>query len=244
MLDTAIAVPRVGRTYSSGRRVHLSDMDAHGRVRLDAIARFLQDVAIDDVQETGWGMPEHLWYVRRIRLDLVRPLLEDRTLELTTWCSAVGAFAAGRRWSVVGDAGGQVEVDSVWIHLDAGGNPARIDDFGAYAEAAGHRRVSTRLELPDPPVGAERVRWPLRASDVDLHGHVNNTVYWQAVEEVLPRLGVDARRPFGAALDYRQPLDVGVELDLVVFDGSVAFVTGEADVKAVAQTAQVGIAGG
>jgi hypothetical protein len=30
-------------------------MDARGRPRLDAVARFLQDVAIDDVQETDWG---------------------------------------------------------------------------------------------------------------------------------------------------------------------------------------------
>jgi acyl-ACP thioesterase len=48
-------------------------MDARGRPRLDAVARFLQDVAIDDVQETDWGMPEHLWFVRRIRVDVLRP---------------------------------------------------------------------------------------------------------------------------------------------------------------------------
>ena len=30
-----------------------------------------------------------------------------------------------------------------------------------------------------------RSPWPLRATDIDLHGHVNNAVYWQAVEHVL-----------------------------------------------------------
>jgi acyl-ACP thioesterase len=176
VLDPGIPAPASGRTYSSQRRVRLSDMDARGRVRLDAIARFLQDAAIDDVQATGWGMPEHLWFVRRITLDIVQPLLDDRTLELTTWCSGVAALAAGRRWSVAGDAGGRVEVDSVWIHLDADANPARIADFGVYAAAAGGRRVSTKLELPDPPAAAEGVPWPLRATDVDLHGPVNKAV--------------------------------------------------------------------
>jgi len=216
-------------------------MDAHGRVRLDAIARFLQDVAIDDVQETGWGIPEHLWFVRRIKLDVVRPLVDDRTVELTTWCSGIAALAAGRRWSVVGDAGGRIEVDSVWIHLDADGNPARIADFGVYADAAGDRRVSTKLELPDPPTGAARVPWPLRATDVDLHGHVNNAVHWQAVEGLLPALRVDPRAPFEAELDYRRPLDAGEELELVAFDDDghavVAFVAG--DVRAVARVARV-----
>ena len=42
---------------------------------LDAVARFLQDVAIEDVEETGWGMPEHLWLLRRIRIDVLEPFL-------------------------------------------------------------------------------------------------------------------------------------------------------------------------
>lgn len=239
MLDTRIPVPVAGRTYSASRRVRLSEMDAHGRLRLDAVARFLQDVAIDDVQETGWGMPEHLWFVRRIRIDVLRPFLDDRTVELATWCSGVAAIAAGRRWSVTGDAGGRIEVDSVWVHLGARASPARIEGFGVYAAAAGGRSVSTRLELPDPPVSAERTPWALRATDVDLHGHVNNAVYWQAVEELYPRLGVDPRRPFRAELDYRQPIDFGEPLELVAFydegRGAVAFVAGGAAVRAVAR---------
>jgi len=130
MLDTSIPLPLGGRTYSSQRRVRLSDMDAQGRVRLDAIARLLQDIAIDDVQETGWGAPDHLWFVRGIRVDVLRPFLDDREIELTTWCSGVAAIAAGRRWAVSGDAGGHIEVDSVWIHLDAQARPARIEHFG------------------------------------------------------------------------------------------------------------------
>jgi acyl-ACP thioesterase len=230
VLDTGIPVPELGRTHSARRRVRLSDVDAHGRLRLDAIARYLQDVAIDDVQETGWGMPEHLWFVRRVRIDVTRPFLEEDAVRLTTWCSGIGALAAGRRWSVAGEAGGRAEVDSVWIHLDAGGSPSRIDGFGVYADAAGERRVSTKLELPDPPSLEVRRRWPLRTADVDLHGHVNNAVYWQAVEDVVSL----PSGAFRAELDYRAPLDADEELDLVVFGENVAFVS-RGDVRAVAR---------
>ncbi len=239
MLDPSIPVPAYGRTHTSSRRVRLSDMDAQGRLRLDAVARFLQDAAIEDVQETGWGIPEHLWFVRRIRVDVLRPFLDDRTVELTTWCSGVAALAAGRRWSVAGEEGGRIEVDSVWIHLDGAARPARIEDFGVYAEAAGGRPVSTRLELPDPPPGVRGTRWALRATDVDLHCHVNNAVHWQAVEELLPSLGVDPRRPFRAELDYRQPIDLGEEVELVRFANAVAYVAGPA-VRAVARVTQPG----
>jgi acyl-ACP thioesterase len=208
--------PTEGRTFSGSRRVRLGDRDGRGRLRLDAIARFLQDLAIDDVSETGWGLPEHLWFVRRIRVDVLAPFLDDERVDLVTWCSGLAALAAGRRWSLRGDRGGRAEVDSVWIHLGADGRPARIENFGVYAEAAGSRRVSTRSELPDPPAGAARVAWPLRATDVDLHGHVNNTVHLQAVEHVLLSAGPDPRHPLRAHLDYLDPLDLGEELALAV----------------------------
>jgi len=203
-------------------------MDAKGRLRLDAIARFLQDVAIDDVQETGWGMPEHLWFVRSMRVDVLQAVVGWGEIELTTWCSGVAAIAAGRRWSLVG-AGGRIEVDSVWIHLDSEQRPARIEDFGVYAVAAASRHVSTKLYLPDPPAEAPRTPWPLRTTDVDLHGHVNNAVHWQAVEQILPTAG-----QLRAELDYRQPIDVDDELQLASFGSCMAFVTGDA-VKAVAR---------
>jgi acyl-ACP thioesterase len=196
-------------------------------------------VAADDVDETGWGAPDHLWVLRSIRIDVERPFLDDREVELATWCSGLAAVAAGRRTSLSGDRGGRIEVDGVWIHLDPGGRPARLDDrFGVYAESAAGRRVSTRLELPEPDAGGDRAGWPLRTTDVDLAGHVNNASYWQAVEELLPRTGPDPRGPHRALLDYRHPIDLGERVELAAHaDGgslSVGFVA-DGVVKAVAR---------
>ncbi|RDI73862.1 Acyl-ACP thioesterase [Gaiella occulta] len=237
MLDTSIPPPTQARAFAARRRVRLSDLDACGRVRLDAVARFLQDAAIDDVQETGWGLPEHLWFVRRIRVDVLAPLLDDRDVEVVTWCSGLAALAAGRRWSLTGDRGGRVEVDSVWIHLGPDQRPARIEDFGVYAEAAAGRRASTKLRLPDPPAGAARSPWPPRTTDVDLHGHVNNAVYWQAVEDRLAGCAIDLRRPCRAQLDYREPIDLADDVQLAEFgDGAGRYLAFAVDerVKAVA----------
>jgi acyl-ACP thioesterase len=126
----------------------------------------------------------------------------------------------------------------VWIHLGPDARPARIGDgFGPYAEAAGGRPTSTRLTLPDPPEHAPRVSWPLRTTDVDVMGHVNNAAYWSAVEHRLTEAGFDLRRPLRARLDYRHPLDLGERVELAEAIGEdrydVAFVVGET-VKAVA----------
>ncbi len=242
MLDPSIPVPTDGRSFASRREIRLADMDEQGRLRLDAVARFLQDVAIDDVQETGWGVPDHLWFVRRIRVEVRSPFLEDREVELVTWCSGLAAIAAGRRWSLRGDGGGNIEVDSVWIHLGPDQRPARIESFGLYADATAGRPVSTRLELPAPPADAPRSAWALRTTDVDLHGHVNNAVHWQAVEDVLRSSPVDVRAPLTAELDYRDPIDLSDPVELVTHVSNGEVVVGFQVGDALRAVARVGAA--
>jgi acyl-ACP thioesterase len=245
VLEPFVAPPRHGRIFSSQRRIRLSDMDAGGRLRLDAVARYLQDAAGDDVDETGWGAPRHLWVMRRIRVGVLVPFAADRHVELMTWCSGLGTVTAGRRLSVTGDRGGRIEADSVWAHLGPDGRPARLDEsFTVYAEAAGGRRVSTRLELPDPPADALRAHWPLRVTDVDVMDHLNNAVHWQAVEQSLEAIGIDPALPFVAVLEYRDAIDLGDHVDLARFADhgrpGVALVAAGA-VKAVARLEQASV---
>jgi len=233
-----VPIPATGRTFRVAYTVRLSDADVAGRVRLDALARYLQDAAIDDVQETGWGAPEHLWVLRSVRIDVVRPMLHDGEVGVVTWGSSFSALAAGRRWSLTGDAGGSVEVDSIWIHLDADARPARIGaGFDGYAEAAQGRAASTKLTLEPPSIEGDRDVWPLRVTDVDRMGHVNNAAYWAAVEQRLSDR-FDLRRPLRACLDYRHPIDLGERVELAEHfeDGryDAAFVV-ESAVKAVAR---------
>jgi acyl-ACP thioesterase len=241
-VEELVPAPLEGRTFRGTRRVRLSDRDVQGRLRLDAVARYLQDLAGDDVDETGWGAPDHLWVLRRVRIDVVAPLIGDREVELVTWCSGTAAIAAGRRMSLTGDRSGRIEVDSVWIHLGPDAKPARIEGFDVYAQAAGSRVVSTRLELPEPPSNRERIQWPLRMSDIDLLGHVNNAAYWKAVEQCLLQADLDLRRPARALLDYRHAIDLDDHVELVTFsDGqgfAVAFATGDV-LKAVAWVEEI-----
>ncbi|HSL65276.1 MAG TPA: acyl-ACP thioesterase domain-containing protein [Gaiellaceae bacterium] len=227
--------PGSGRVFEARRRVRLSDTDRHGRLRLDAVARYLQDVASDDVDDAGWSSDDHVWVVRRTVVDVVEPLVGDTRVELATWCSGVSSAAAARRTTLRGDRGGRIETETAWIHLDRRLRPARFDErfLALYAEAAGGRRVSTRLELPPPSPEAVRREWPLRAADVDLLGHVNNAAYWQAVEELLPVGG-----PLRAVLEYRSQLDLGDPVELAHADGALWFVVDGAVRAAAAVEAQ------
>jgi len=220
-----------GRVFAAQRRIRLSDTDASGRLRLDAVARYLQDVAADDVADAGWSPDEHVWVVRRTHVDVEAPFRSDAAVELRTWCSGVAGAAAARRYSLAGDAGGRIEAESVWIHLDHDLQPLRLGErfLAVYGPSADGRRASTRLELPPAPLDSARP-WPLRATDVDRLGHVNNAAYWIPVEEAWNgRLS----EPAGILLEYRRPIDLGDEVAVEQTENALWLRVG-ADVRAAA----------
>jgi len=198
-------------------------------MRLDAVARFFQDVADDDARQVGLG-GRTAWVVRRTRLELHAPARYGERVDLVTWCSGTGPRWAERRTSLQGDGGARVEGVSVWVHVDmASGSPTRLGPtfHAAYDGAAEGRRVRASLLHPDPPDGSARRPWPLRFADFDVMGHVNNAAYWQVVEEILAegrRASDNPPGPSWAEVEYRQGVERGDEVTLAEVaadDGSV-----------------------
>jgi len=177
------------RRFHVTRPVRLSDTASDGRLRLDAIGRYLQDVASDDADDAGIG--DATWVMRRLDLDVhVLPRLGDH-MQLTTWCSGTGPRWAERATSLRSEHG-SVDARALWIHVDSTtGAPAPLPPGFAehYSASAVGRRVKVRLEHPNPPPGLKAKPWPVRAVDLDILGHVNNAVYWAVVEEWLQRAG-------------------------------------------------------
>jgi acyl-ACP thioesterase len=89
----------------------------------------------------------------------------------------------------------------------------------AYGEAATARKVDARLRHPEPPDGLGGRPWPLRATDHDVLGHMNNAAYWEPVEDELVRSFPD-RRVRGAELEFRTQVLPDDDVRLVsVVDG-------------------------
>jgi acyl-ACP thioesterase len=197
-----------GRIHRTGRRVRLYDVDRAGRVRFDAIARYLQDVATDDVRDAGVE-DAVAWVVRRTAIAVTRRPRYGEPLELATWCSGTGTALAERRTSVTGEWGAAAETVSLWVCLDRETmRPVGLRSFDLYRESAGDRKVKGRFTIPVPDSPLPGRPWPLRASDFDILGHVNNAVSWTAVEEEAAHLAGGGRIGRGQ-VEYRRAIEPG-----------------------------------
>jgi acyl-ACP thioesterase len=215
--------PDEGRTFTATRRVRLGDVASSGRLRLDAIARYLQDVADDDTRDAAYEDATG-WVVRRTVIDVARFPRFLEPLSLTTWCSGTGGRWAERRVSITGEHGGAVEAATLWVHLDPRTmrpQPLPTSFFEVFGPSTRGRRVRSALRLPDPGPDATSVRWPLRATDLDVMHHVNNAVSWVAVEERLVERR-DLRAPLRAELEHRAAIDAGADVTLTWTDGPAA----------------------
>jgi acyl-ACP thioesterase len=185
--EPLVPLPPVGRRFVGHRRVRLGDVTVDGRLRLDALTRYTQDVSNDDTTEAGL-VDDLAWVVRRTVVDTFVPARFGEDLELVTFCGGLGRRWAERRLAVTGDAGARIEVATLWVHIDpTSGRPRQLSEqfLSLYGEAAQGRTVGARHGNPPAPDGAMLRRWPVRVADLDLFGHVNNAAYWAALEEVL-----------------------------------------------------------
>jgi acyl-ACP thioesterase len=219
-----VPLPAAGRVYEGRRRVRLGDATPAGRLRFDALVRYLQDVANDDTRDAGFDDVMG-WVVRRTVVQVERFPVYLESLALSTWCSGIGGRWAERRCRVVGDDGGLVETSTLWVHLDPGTMRPKVlpESFHAlFGPSAGGRTVSARLLHPDAPTAVSaRHPFPLRFTDFDVLRHVNNAVYWEAVEELLARRR-ELRAPLRAELEHRAPIEPGADVEIAAEDGDRA----------------------
>ncbi len=222
--------PLHGRVFDAPPgKVRLGDATRGGRLRLDALVRYLQDAATDDADQ-ALGLPDdgapRAWIVRRLALEVGELPRYREPFVIRTWCSGIGPRWAERRSDLLVDGKVRVQAAAIWVHIDTiTGRPVALPvGFEAvYGEAAGDREASQRLRLPGPSSsatasGAAPVPWPVRATDFDVLGHVNNAAYLHALEEVLAARTSRHARIHQVEVEWRAGIELGDRLELAAAD--------------------------
>ena len=133
--------PVSGRTFSGQRRVRLGDCSPGGRLRLDATARYLQDLSDDDTRDAG--LAQMTWVVRRTVIDVREFPTYLESVDMVTWCSGIGSRWAERRSHRRLD-----QAATLWVHLD-----------GDTLRPATPPAVFARSSPPAPAAGRSRHAW-------------------------------------------------------------------------------------
>jgi acyl-ACP thioesterase len=199
--------------------LRVADIDATGRLRLDAACRHIQDIGGDQLREMGFQEIHPLWIVRRTMVDLIRPIEFHDMLRLRRWCSGTSNRWCEMRVRVDGRKGGLIESEAFWININRETQgPARIaDDF-----LEGLRRTTDVDRLrwkaylkPGQRDAADEIReFPIRFTDIDLFDHVNNSVYWSVVEDYLAASPELLRGPTRIVIEHDAAVALGEKLEI------------------------------
>ena len=200
--------------------LRVADIDATGRLRLDAATRHIQDIGQDQLRALGFQETHPLWIVRRTMVDLIRPIEFQDMLRLRRWCSGTSNRWCEMRVRVDGRKGGLIESEAFWININRDTQmPSRIaDDF-----IEGLRRTTEVDRLrwkaylkPGSRETADQVReFPIRFTDIDLFDHMNNSVYWSVVEEFLSVNPELLRGPTRVTIEHEAPVALGDKLEII-----------------------------
>lgn len=199
--------------------LRVADIDATGRLRLDAACRHIQDIGGDQLREMGFQEIHPLWIVRRTMVDVIRPIEFQDMLRLRRWCSGTSNRWCEMRVRVDGRKGGLIESEAFWININRETQgPARIaDDF-----LEGLRRTTNIDRLrwkaylkPGQRDTADEIReFPIRFTDIDIFDHVNNSVYWSVVEDYLAASPELLRGPTRIVIEHDAAVALGDKLEI------------------------------
>lgn len=204
-LSEIVPVPDVGRVFRRTVTPGLADAAPSGRIRLDGLARWVQDLAYADVEDAQVA-GESVWVVRRMRIRAERFPRFGEQVQALTFCSGYGRLWAERRVDFESDSG-HVEITGIWVHLNPATRlPAALPESfdRLWAESAQGRKVKARLRHPNPAGDEPASEWFFRRSDADIAEHVNNAAYWEAIEETI---GDPAA--YDGEIEFREPAQPG-----------------------------------
>ena len=196
----------MSRVFKAKRRVRVGDCDVHGNLRIDAVARYLQDVGFDDTNDLGLG-DGGIWVARSIEFVAISKdnwPTRNQVVELETYCGGVGKVVAQRNVNIFNDGVKCIETKTLWVSLDQDANLSLIPNWlkETYGNAVS---VSSKRMLSGKPEG-DAIKFPLRQSDLDINNHANNSLAFDALFEASHEVGIeDFSRVY---IEYHTPIDI------------------------------------
>ncbi|KAA1248837.1 acyl-[acyl-carrier-protein] thioesterase [Mycobacterium simiae] len=221
-----VDLPATGYVYQTGWRLGTTDIDERKRLRLDGVARYIQEVGAEHLADAGLAEVHPHWIVLRTVIDVIEPIELPSDIIFRRWCAALSTRWCAMRVQLEGSAGGRIETEGFWLCVNKDTlTPSRLTDecIARFGSTTADHRLKWRPWLAEsvrdgsPGTYPNDTPFPLRRTDIDPFEHVNNTIYWHGVVEIVGQLAAVAdltAAPHRAVLEYRSPIKLGEPLTI------------------------------
>lgn len=192
--------------------------DGAGLLRIDSLARLAEMISVSS-GESGLRSPALSWVVRTTLAEVRNYPAVGDWVNLTISTSGWGPAWIERRIVLELDPARDIErssgpaivVSTVWVSFDRDARrPSRLqgEELDRWRTLANGRRIGAAhvLNPLDGSVTPTITEWPLRNSDFDIQGHLNNAAALSPFDSCLASEGLTGRRGF-----YR--VEYGSEVD-------------------------------
>ena len=206
--------------YERSFLLRSKDVDMYRRLRLSRLFELLQEAAITHTEELGMGREKTLdkgllWVVTMQQAEILRMPEYDETVTLRSWPGETMHVFFPRNYQMEDSAGNiLVKANALWMLVDEKSRRMVFPDrCGVVIDG-----LVTGEELPLPsaparlPCSEERV-FTVPFSYVDLNGHMNNTRYFDLMEDCIPAAS-EGKRLRSISTEYTNEICLGDTLSL------------------------------
>ena len=176
------------------------DVDLFRRLRLSRLFELLQEAAITHTEELGMGREKTLdrgllWVVTMQSAEIARMPEYDERIILHSWPGETMHVFFPRQYSISTPHGETlVRANALWMLVDQQTRRMVFPDRWGIA-IPGEKRED-ELALPSAPARlpiTDERSFPVPFSYVDLNGHMNNTRYFDLMEDCVPAAAAGRR---------------------------------------------------
>ncbi|KAA0258952.1 hypothetical protein FHQ18_03110 [Deferribacter autotrophicus] len=183
--------------FKANAIINSYDVDFKSELTINAIAKYFQLAAINHSNKVGYTNgffteSGFTWILNRLHIKIFEYPVYMDNIDITTWSKGARGFFAFRDF-ILEKAGKKCVVgSSVWLLIDVKNKrPVKVKDeiverYTVEDEDAFNSDI--RRYKPDKIEKVDSIiEYQLRYKDYDINGHVNNSVYFELIEDAIYR---------------------------------------------------------
>ncbi len=199
--------------------ISAGDVCPSGKLTLKKLMNYFQSLALSHYTHYAQSWDDVIkgqkaWVLNKIEIEFLRlPKLSDE-ITIETWSRGADGFKGLREFSVKSSSEVIIKAQTSWVYLDMLKKKPTIFQRELYPnfkamDESNFKDDSFSWRLGENNKFKSSISYQLRRTDFDINNHLNNTAYFELVDDLLFRSDIDKFKQIRAI--YRREVPLGVD---------------------------------